>query len=147
MKCIAEITNLLTMYFSVFVTSAVLFKGLARHFVLRHAQSLLWKPSRLGLHILFAQFYIKDSEGKLKIFKETRTRGLKIFRTPTLVLFTQLPKQWAQRLKQPEREADHSLNAVLRLMHGTTSTSSYVFMVWCLIKHLFPSPRTWATYF
>jgi len=55
---------------------------------------------------------------------------------------TQPPIQWAPgslylEAKRPEREADHSPSSSAKVMNmwSYTSTSQYVFMAWCLVKH------------
>jgi hypothetical protein len=55
---------------------------------------------------------------------------------------TQPPIQWVQGplslgVKQPGREADHSPPSSTEVKNAWsyTSTSQYVFMAWCLVKH------------
>jgi hypothetical protein len=73
-------------------------------------------------------------------------RGLQIFLLATASIPalapTQPPVQWvsgvlSKEVKQPGREADHSptSSAEVKNAWSCTSTSQYVFMSWCLVKH------------
>jgi hypothetical protein len=56
---------------------------------------------------------------------------------PTQTSISWVPTDLSQVIKQPEREAEHSLPPSVEDKNAWsyTSNSLYVFMAWCLIKH------------
>jgi hypothetical protein len=78
-------------------------------------------------------------------FDSRRRLGIFLFTTASRTALgpTQPPLQWVPGalslgVKRPEREGDHSppSSAEVKNSWSYTSTPQYVFMEWCLVKHM-----------
>jgi hypothetical protein len=72
-------------------------------------------------------------------FNSQQKQGIFLFTTASRLVLgpTQPPIQWVSEIKRLEVEAGHSppSSAEVKNAWSYTSTSQYVFMAWCLIKH------------